>query len=52
MKTRYRTHTAYSIEVIGPRLEAFCGAGALAGPLPVLPGASARARFPAMPGRA
>ena len=51
MKTRYRTHAAYSIEVIGPRLEAFCGVGALAGPLPVPPGASAQVRFLALPGR-
>lgn len=52
MKTRYRTHTACSIEVIGPRLEALCGSGPLAGALPVPPGASAQARFLAMPGRA
>jgi hypothetical protein len=48
MKTRYRMLTACSIDVIGPRLEAFCGAGALLAP----PGASAQARFLAMPGRA
>ena len=52
MKTRYRAHAACGIEVIGPRLEAFCGAGALADPLPVRPGVSAQARFLAMPGRA
>jgi hypothetical protein len=52
MKTRYRMLTACSIDVIGPRLEAFCGAGALAGPLLAPPGASAQARFLAMPGRA
>jgi uncharacterized protein (TIGR03086 family) len=39
-------------EVIEPQLEAFRGAGALAGPLPVPPGASAQARFLAMLGRA
>jgi uncharacterized protein (TIGR03086 family) len=39
-------------EVIEPQLEAFRGAGALAGPLPVRPGASAQARFLAMLGRA
>ena len=39
-------------EVIGPQLEAFRGAGALASPLPVPPGASAQARFLAMLGRA
>ena len=39
-------------EVIGPQLEAFRGAGALAGPLPVPPGASAQARFLAILGRA
>jgi uncharacterized protein (TIGR03086 family) len=39
-------------EVIEPQLEAFRGAGALAGPLPVPPGASAQARFLAMFGRA
>jgi uncharacterized protein (TIGR03086 family) len=38
-------------EVIGPQLEAFRGAGALASPLPVQPGASAQARFLAMLGR-
>jgi uncharacterized protein (TIGR03086 family) len=39
-------------EVIEPQIEAFRGAGALAGPLPVPPGASAQARFLAMLGRA
>jgi uncharacterized protein (TIGR03086 family) len=39
-------------EVIEPQLEAFRGAGALADPLPVPPGASAQARFLAMLGRA
>ena len=39
-------------EVIEPQLEAFRGASALAGPLPVPPGASAQARFLAMLGRA
>jgi uncharacterized protein (TIGR03086 family) len=39
-------------EVIEPQLEAFRGVGALAGPLPVPPGASAQARFLAMLGRA
>jgi uncharacterized protein (TIGR03086 family) len=39
-------------EVIEPQLEAFRGAGALAGPLPVPPGASAQARFLAILGRA
>jgi uncharacterized protein (TIGR03086 family) len=38
--------------VIEPQLEAFRGAGALAGPLPVPPGAGAQARFLAMLGRA
>jgi len=39
-------------EIIEPQLEAFRGAGALAGPLPVPPGADAQARFLAMLGRA
>ena len=38
--------------VIEPQLEAFRGAGALASPLPVPPGAGAQARFLAMLGRA
>ena len=38
--------------VIEPQLEAFRGAGALADPLPVPPGADAQARFLAMLGRA
>ena len=39
-------------EIIEPQLEAFRGAGALAGPLPAPPGADAQARFLAMLGRA
>ena len=39
-------------EVIEPQLEAFRGAGALAGPLPVPAGASDQTRFLAMLGRA
>ena len=39
-------------EIIEPQLEAFRGAGALAGPLLVPPGADAQARFLAMLGRA
>jgi len=39
-------------EIIGPQLEVFRGAGALASPLPVPPGAGAQARFLAMLGRA
>jgi|SRR5271165_866850 len=39
-------------DVIEPQLEAFRGAGAFAGPLPVPPGATGQARFLAMLGRA
>jgi uncharacterized protein (TIGR03086 family) len=39
-------------DVIEPQLEAFRGAGAFAGPLPVPPGATRQARFLAMLGRA
>ena len=39
-------------EVIEPQLEAFRGAGALAGPLPVPVGATAQTRLLAMLGRA
>ena len=39
-------------EVLEPQLEAFRDAGALAGPVPVPPGADAQARFLAMLGRA
>jgi uncharacterized protein (TIGR03086 family) len=39
-------------EVIEPQLEAFRGAGALTGPLPIPLGASAQAHFLAMLGRA
>lgn len=39
-------------DVIEPQLEAFRGAGALAGPLPVPPGATGQTRFLAMLGRA
>jgi uncharacterized protein (TIGR03086 family) len=38
-------------EVVEPQVELFRGAGALAGPLPVPPGASDQARFLAMLGR-
>ena len=38
--------------VIGPQLQSFRDAGALASPRPVPPGASAQARFLAMLGRA
>jgi uncharacterized protein (TIGR03086 family) len=38
-------------EVLEPQLEAFRAAGALAGPLPVPPGASSQAQFLAMLGR-
>jgi uncharacterized protein (TIGR03086 family) len=39
-------------EVLGPQIDAFRAAGALAAPLPAAPGASAQARFLAMLGRA
>jgi uncharacterized protein (TIGR03086 family) len=39
-------------EIIEPQLEAFRGAGAFAGPLPVPPGATGQTRFLAMLGRA
>jgi hypothetical protein len=39
-------------DVIGPQLQSFRDAGALASPRPVPPGASAQARFLAMLGRA
>jgi uncharacterized protein (TIGR03086 family) len=39
-------------DVIEPQLEAFRGAGAFAGPLPIPPGATSQARFLAMLGRA